>query len=76
VAEQVEGGRNEAQGVQHGGLEGHAGGDLLVGAWPYLMIHRLHQLHPIHDSSHQTQVGQVVDLKISIGFHPKILKPR
>jgi len=71
VAEEVEGGGDEAQGVpasplgEHlgdGGLEGHPGGDLFPGPRAHEAVHGLHQPDPVQHAGRQAQVAQVVDL--------------
>jgi hypothetical protein len=62
VAEEVEGGGDEAQGVQEGGLEGHPGGDLFPGPRAHEAVHGLHQPDSVQHAGHQAQVAQVVDL--------------
>jgi hypothetical protein len=71
VAEEVEGGGDEAQGVpasplgEHlgeGGLEGHTGGDLFPGPRAHEAVHGLHQPDSVQHAGHQAQVAQVVDL--------------
>jgi IS605 OrfB family transposase len=74
VAEEVEGGGDEAQGVQDGGLEGHPGGDLFPGPGAHEAVHGLHQPDSAQHAGHQAQVAQVVDLQVGLGAHPKILR--
>ncbi len=62
VAEEVEGRGDEAQGVQYGGLEGHASGDLFARPWAHELVYGLYQSYLIHDAGHQAQVAQVVHL--------------
>jgi len=62
VAEEVEGGGDEAQGVQEGGLEGHTGGDLFPGPRAHEAVHGLYQPDSVQHAGHQAQVARVVDL--------------
>jgi len=83
VAEGVEGGGDEAQGVpasplgEHlgeGGLEGHTGGDLFPGPRAHEAVHGLHRPDPVQHAGHQAQVAQVVDLQVGLVARPKILR--
>ncbi|BBL82621.1 hypothetical protein TthAA37_14840 [Thermus thermophilus] len=63
MAEEVEGRGDEAQGVQYGGLEGHASGDLFARPWAHEPVYGLYQSYLIHDAGHQAQVAQVGRVK-------------
>ena len=62
VAEEVEGGRHKAQGVQNGRFQGHPRAHLFPQAGAHPFVHQGDQPNTVHDTGDQAQVAEVVHL--------------